>query len=34
MLEDESAVLEYLRETCKEIAERYLDDDGEYRPFG
>jgi hypothetical protein len=34
MLEDESAVLEYLRQVCEEIAERYLDDDGEHRPFG
>jgi hypothetical protein len=34
MEEYEDTVLEYLREVCDEIAERYLDEDGEYRPFG
>jgi hypothetical protein len=34
MYEYEASVLEYLKEVCEEIAKRYLDEDGEYRPFG
>jgi hypothetical protein len=34
MVDDEDTILEYLKEVCEEIAGRYLDEDGEYRPFG